>query len=106
MKKNIIKLNESTLRKVVAESVKKVLKEEYAGTDWYDENPNNSMFSNEFENAIGALHKALNGFIDARSRELETNSNADARRDIQRMTDAAIKCLTIFDMYTPGVRTC
>ena len=31
MKKNIVKINESTLRRLVAESVKKVLKEEYDG---------------------------------------------------------------------------
>jgi predicted methyltransferase len=29
MKKNVVKINENTLRKIVAESVKKVLKEEY-----------------------------------------------------------------------------
>lgn len=31
MKKNVVKINESTLRKIVAESVKKVLKEGYDG---------------------------------------------------------------------------
>ncbi len=31
MKKNVVKLNESQLRKIVAESVKKMLKEEYDG---------------------------------------------------------------------------
>lgn len=31
MKKNIVKINESTLRQIVAESVKRVLKEEYDG---------------------------------------------------------------------------
>ena len=30
MKKNVIKINESQLKKIVAESVKKVLKEDYA----------------------------------------------------------------------------
>ena len=34
MKKNIIKLNESQLRKIVAESVKKVLKEGYDYNGW------------------------------------------------------------------------
>lgn len=34
MKKNTIKLNESTLRKIVAESVKKVLKEEEITADY------------------------------------------------------------------------
>ena len=105
-KNNSMKLNESQLRKIVAESVKRVLKEEYAGTDWFDNNPNKGMFSQEFENAIGSLHKALNNFINVRAKELEMNSNADARKDIQRMTDAAIKCLTTFEMYTPGIRTC
>ena len=41
MKKNIVKLNENTLRKIVAESVKKVLKENqymsYEDTDAYKE---------------------------------------------------------------------
>ena len=35
MKKKTVKINESALRKIVAESVKKVLKEEY---DWYHYN--------------------------------------------------------------------
>lgn len=34
MKKNLIKLNESTLRKIVYESVKKVLKEESGNELW------------------------------------------------------------------------
>ena len=104
--KQTVKLNESQLRKIVAESVKKVLKEEYEGTDWFDDNPNKGMFSEEFENAIDAVHKALNSFIEARSKELEVNRNTDARKDIERMTNAVIKCMTTFDMYVPGVRTC
>lgn len=37
MKKNVIKLNENTLRQIVAESVKKVMKEEFSqGTFEYD----------------------------------------------------------------------
>ena len=31
MKKNVVKVNESQLRKIIAESVKKMLKEEYDG---------------------------------------------------------------------------
>lgn len=104
--KKTIKLNESQLRKVVVESVRKVLKEEYAGTDWLDDNPNKGMFSQEFENTIDAVHKALKSFIDARSKELEVNRNTDARRDIEHMTNAVIKCMTTFDMYVPGIRTC
>ena len=50
--KNTVKLNENALRQIVAESVKKVLKEENAGTDWFDDSPNKGMFSQEFENAI------------------------------------------------------
>ena len=35
MKKNIVRLNESQLRKMIAESVKKVLKEEYGDHNWF-----------------------------------------------------------------------
>lgn len=104
--KNTVKLNENALRQIVAESVKKVLKEEYAGTDWFDDSPNKGMFSQEFENAIDTVHKALKSFIDARSKELEVNRNTDARKDIECMTNAVIKCMTTFDMYVPGIRTC
>lgn len=104
--KTRIKLNEAQFRKIVSESVEKALKEEYAGTDWFDDNPNKGMFSQEFENAIGMVHKALDSFIDSRRIELEKNSNTDARREIERMTNAVIKCMTTFDMYVPGVKTC
>lgn len=104
--KQTIKLNEAQLRRVVAESVKKVLKEEYHGTDWFDENPNNGMFSEEFENTINNVHKALDNFIDERTKELRINNNIDARRDIEQMTNAVIKCIATFDMYVPGIRTC
>lgn len=33
MKKNVVKINENTLRQIVAESVKKVLKEGYPNTE-------------------------------------------------------------------------
>ena len=49
MKKNIVKLNENTLRKIVAESVKKVLKENqympYEDTDAHRERTKNRLSS-------------------------------------------------------------
>lgn len=51
MKKNTVKLNESTLRKIVAESVKKVLKE----SCWYgDEKP--------FQTIISAANEIVDKF--------------------------------------------
>lgn len=47
--KNTVKINESTLRKIVAESVKKVLKEEY---DWYHYNDGPSTEEETFADEL------------------------------------------------------
>ena len=61
MKKNIVKLNENTLRKIVAESVKKVLKENqymsYEDTDAHRERNEKSAIIFYCEDNFGENYK-------------------------------------------------
>ena len=57
MKKNVVKLNENTLRKIIAESVKKVLKEEYG-----NENEMWNMAKQMLDPQV--MLEALEGYLD------------------------------------------
>ena len=63
MKKNIVKLNENTLRKIVAESVKKVLKENqympYEDTDAHRERNEKSAIIFYCEDNFGKITNML-----------------------------------------------
>ena len=52
MGKNAIKIDEGTLKKMIAESVKNVLKEGY---DWFHENDGPSQEEENFEDALYSL---------------------------------------------------
>lgn len=106
MKKNTIKLNEQQLRNIVAESINKVLTEDYAGTDWYDENPNKGVFSEEFEMALNNAHKALDVLLNAAVKESSQVQDINAKKDIERIKEGATACLVRLDSYVAGVRTC
>lgn len=58
MKKNVIKLNENTLRKIVAESVKKVLKEEH---EWDEMLSGGGVIDKELQ----AMEEILSSIINA-----------------------------------------
>ena len=80
MKKNIVKINENTLRQIVAESVKKVLKENSSDTD-------------------SEIYQAIASFMDEIHRIITTDREAveyygEEIRDVQqsaiRLRDALI----------------
>ena len=52
MKKNVVKINENTLRQIVTESVKKALKEDY---DWEHYNDGPSIEEDTFENELRSV---------------------------------------------------
>lgn len=106
MKKNTIKLNEQQLRNIVAESTNKVLKEDYVGTDWFDENPNKGVYSEEFEVALNNAHKALNVLLNASVKESTQVQDINAKKDIERIKEGVNTCLVRLDRYVAGVRTC
>lgn len=62
MKNNVIKLNESTLKKIVAESVKKVLKEDYS-----DELINMTDDDFDFENC----YERVDAFVEDLGKEYD-----------------------------------
>ena len=74
MKKNVVKINENTLRQIVAESVKKVLKEEGEGVEMMGSVPSESYgkYGNLMERLDEEGDKAIeyllqkNGMLDGR----------------------------------------
>ena len=79
MKKNIVKLNENTLRKIVAESVKKVSKEKqymsYEDTDAYKERNKKSAIIFYCEDNFGKKYKYV--LIAEKGKEQEAISKAE-----------------------------
>ena len=61
MEKNIVKLNEEQLRQIVAESVKKVLKESFEGEDVMNENDAEEGFFNQVGTAAKTFFSNQNG---------------------------------------------
>jgi hypothetical protein len=80
MKKNIVRLNETQLRKMIAESVKKVLKEEYGDHNWFmnhESYPPETLNSrdDEYQNSSKSLDEEAEEFFNdyVEGEELESN---------------------------------
>ena len=68
MKKNVVKLNENTLRQIVAESVKKVLKEE-------------TVKSGNLSNQLGDI-SLMAKYLQQKSREMDENGDIDGKDEL------------------------
>ena len=91
---------------MVAESVKKVLKEDYIGKDWFDENPNNGMFSENFEKVLNDSYKAASILLDACVKEISNVQDMNAKRELEIIKEKTSNYLTNLHSYVPGTRTC
>ena len=98
--KNTIRLNESQLKKVVTESVKKIINEHV----WYDENPNRGMFPEDLEIALGEAYRAVDKLLTLSYKYSQTMDNEYARREAGRIKDAASSLITSLHSYVPGKR--
>ncbi len=78
MEQNIIKLNETKLKKIVAESIKKVLKEECSGD--YDE-----LIRNEMHNLV-ELEQKLPEYLQPQIHDMITTMEG-ILQEIQRNND-------------------
>lgn len=106
MKKNAIKINESQLRNIVVESVKNVLKEDYIGKNWFDENPNNGAFSENFEKVLNDSYNAASILLDACVKEISNIQDMNAKRELEIIREKTSNYLTNLHSYVPGTRTC
>ena len=88
MKNNIVKINESTLRQIVAESVKKVLKEE--DKRW--------MYSDETLNAIQESYNVLNGLYGLLRQE-EFPEESIAAEDSKKLRSEISSCMRCLGEY-------
>ena len=100
--KNTIRLNESQLKKVVTESVKKIISEHV----WYDENPNRGMFPEDLEIALGEAYRAVDKLLTLSYKYSQTMDDEYARRSAGRIKDAASNLITSLHSYVPGKREC
>ena len=100
--KNTIRLNESQLKKIVAESVKKIISEH----EWYDENPNRGMFPEDLEIALGEAYRAVDKLLTLSYKYSQTMDDEYARRSAGRIKDAASNLITSLHSYVPGKREC
>lgn len=98
--KNTIRLNESQLKKVVTESVKKIINEHV----WYDENPNRGMFPEDLEIALGEAYRAVDKLLTLSYKYSQTMDDEYARREAGRIKDAASNLITSLHSYVPGKR--
>lgn len=98
--KNTIRLNESQLKKVVTESVKKIINEHV----WYDENPNRGMFPEDLEIALGEAYRAVDKLLTLSYKYSQTMDDEYARREAGRIKDAASSLITRLHSYVPGKR--
>ena len=101
-KKNTIRLTESELKKVITESVKNIISEHV----WYDENPNQGMFPEDLENALGEAYSAVDELLTLSNRYSQTLDDEYARRRAGRIKDAALNLMICLDNYVPGKREC
>ena len=88
MKKNTIKLNESQLRQIVAESVKKVLKE--SSEEW--------GFKEETIDAIREAYNALNGLHGLLRQEIYTEET-EAVNDAKALDKEIMTCMRSLGEY-------
>ena len=100
--KNTIRLNESQLKKVVTETVKKIISEHV----WYDENPNRGMFPEDLEIALGEAYRAVDKLLTLSYKYSQTMDDEYARREAGRIKDAASSLITSLHSYVPGKREC
>ena len=98
--KNTIRLNESQLKKVVTESVKKIINEHVG----YDENPNRGMFPEDLEIALGEAYRAVDKLLTLSYKYSQTMDDEYARREAGRIKDAASSLITSLHSYVPGKR--
>ena len=98
--KNTIRLNESQIKKVVTESVKKIINEHV----WYDENPNRGMFPEDLEIALGEAYRAVDRLLTLSYKYSQTMDDEYARREAGRIKDAASNLITSLHTYVPGKR--
>ena len=68
MKKNIVKLNENTLRQIVAESVKNVLREE-------------TVKNGNLSNQLGDI-SLMAKYLQQKSREMDENGDIDGKDEL------------------------
>ena len=68
MKKNIVKLNENTLKQIVAESVKNVLREE-------------TVKSGNLSNQLGDI-SLMAKYLQQKSREMDENGDIDGKDEL------------------------
>ena len=106
MAKKTIKVNEAQLRNMIAESVKKVLKEDYIGKDWFDEDPNNGMFSEEFQERLNDSYEFANILLHSCVKEISKVQDMNAKRDLEIIREKTGNYLTSLHSYVPGTRTC
>lgn len=81
--RNVVRLTESKLNQIVAESVKKVLNEDYSSDDFYS----NSYWGRYADNDSGEYHPFINGAYDMQRSVSHLISLIDA--DIVHFDDEA-----------------
>ena len=101
-KKNTIRLTESELKRIITESVKKIVSEH----EWYDENPNQGKFPKDLEIALREAYRAVDELFTLSNKYSQTMDNEYARRDADRIKDVALTLMNSLHSYVPGKRMC